>query len=92
MLRFAAPKPYDWLSHRVAPYVWRTTCYLDTVDGTGEASHPNVLDMFERARSAGLGGAVVLKQRAEEGNNSFVVGASLSHLCPLTQSAPPRTQ
>ena len=73
---FVAPKPYDWLSHRVAPYVWRTTCYLDTVDGTGEASHPNVLDMFERARSAGLGGAVVLKQRSEEGNNSFVVGTS----------------
>ena len=65
MLCFAAPKPYDWLSHRVAPYVWRTTCYLDTVDGTGEASHPNVLDMFERARSAGLGGAVVLKQRVD---------------------------
>ena len=64
------------------------------MDGTGEASHPNVLDMFERARSAGLGGAVVLKQRAEEGNNSFVVGASLSlsRLCPLTQSAPPRAQ
>ena len=31
-------------------------------------------DMFERCRSAGLGGAVVLKQRAEDAGNAFVVG------------------
>lgn len=74
LLGYAAPKPYDWLSNRVVPYVWKTTCYGDTVDGSGEASHPNVLDMFERCRSAGLGGAVVLKQRSEEANNAFVVG------------------
>ena len=23
----SAPKPYDWLSNKVAPYVWKTTCY-----------------------------------------------------------------
>ena len=27
LLLGAAPKPYDWLSNRVAPYVWKTTCY-----------------------------------------------------------------
>ena len=56
--------------------VWLPTAARtgDTVDDSGEASHPNVLDMFERCRSAGLGGAVVLKQRSEEANNAFVVG------------------
>ena len=32
-----APKPYDWLgSGAVPPHVWRTTAYVDTVDGSGE--------------------------------------------------------
>ena len=39
-----------------------------------QVSHPNILDMFERARSSGLGGAVVLKERAEASGNAFVVG------------------
>ena len=42
--------------------------------GAAQVSHPNVLDMFERGRSAGLGGAVVLKERAAEAGNAFVVG------------------
>jgi hypothetical protein len=67
VLMRAAPKPYDWLAgtgadgKMVPPFVWGTTAYMDTVDASGEVSHPNILDMFERCRSAGLGGAVVLK-------------------------------
>jgi acyl-CoA thioesterase FadM len=70
--------PFDRPSHMPQSLtVWPPASFFaagDTVDGSGEASHPNVLDMFERCRSAGLGGAVVLKQRSEEANNAFVVG------------------
>ena len=53
------------------PYVWMPVGW---VMPHLQVSHPNILDMFERARSSGLGGAVVLKERAEASGNAFVVG------------------
>ena len=67
--------------------VWTCICVRVCVSvATVQVSHPNILDMFERARSSGLGGAVVLKERAEASGNAFVVGRidRTNYLCPAS--------
>jgi len=55
-------------------HVWPHKIYPDLCDSSSSIMHLHALDLFERARSSAMGGAITLERQKEQSGNLFVVG------------------